>query len=139
MIPPPNILWYNVSSTSIKSTWDPIPPHLCNGILIGYNLSFWKQSDPQNFTNVIVSEEVKLFSWLEKWTFYCGQVVAFTKIGEGPRSQVDCIQTSEDGNWSYVFKLEKSGLAVPILFLQPVIFMKKFLEFNFLWNLLLFI
>jgi hypothetical protein len=102
--PPPNIIWHNVSSTSIKSTWKPIPPHLHNGIVIGYDMSFWKQSDPQNVTNVTVSEEVKMFEDLEKWTIYCGQVSAFTRIGEGPRSQVECIRTSEDGNYYYLVK-----------------------------------
>ena len=67
-------------------------------------MSFWKQSDPQNVTNVTVSEEVKMFEDLEKWTIYCGQVSAFTRIGEGPRSQVECIRTSEDGNYYYLVK-----------------------------------
>ena len=91
-------MWYNLSSTSIKSTWELIPPHLRNGIVIGYNLSLWKQSEPQNVTNVTASEEFKLFEGLEKWTIYCGQIAAFTRIGEGPRSHVQCIRTSEDGN-----------------------------------------
>ena len=75
---------------------------------MGYNLSLWKESDPQNITNVVVTEETKLFSWLEKWTTYCGHVAAFTRIGEGPRSQVECIRTSEDGN-SYYIVIKYSG------------------------------
>ena len=92
-------MWFNLSSTSLKTTWEPIPPHLCNGMVMGYNVFFWKHSDSQSVSNVTVSEEVTLLEELEKWTIYCGQVEAFTTIGEGPRSQVECIRTFEDGNY----------------------------------------
>lgn len=98
VVPPPSVVWYNLSSTSLNTTWEPVPAHLCNGIVVGYNVFFWKHSEPQNVSNVTVSEEVALLEDLEKWTIYCGQVEAFTKIGVGPRSQVECIRTFEDGN-----------------------------------------
>lgn len=100
-IPPPNVMWYNISSTSLKSKWLPVPPHLCNGIVVGYRIYIWKLSDdPTTAVNetVTASEHIKLFENLEKWTIYCGQVTAFTSIGEGQRSQVECIRTFEDGN-----------------------------------------
>ncbi|XP_028409028.1 uncharacterized protein LOC114531613 isoform X2 [Dendronephthya gigantea] len=98
VIPPVNIMWRNLSSTSLNVSWNPPPPHLCNGIITGYNVSVWKRSEPQDVTNhtLSASEQVKLFEGLEKWTFYCGQIVAFTRIGEGPRSPVECIRTFED-------------------------------------------
>ena len=109
-------MWYNLSSTSLNATWEPVPAHLCNGIVIGYNVFFWKNSEPQSVSNVTVSEKVALLEDLEKWTIYCGQVEAFTKIGVGPRSQVECIRTFEDGN-CYLVK------CILVFVLFPCIFM----------------
>ncbi|XP_028392900.1 uncharacterized protein LOC114517402 [Dendronephthya gigantea] len=93
----PNISWYNLSSTSIKVEWSEIPPPLRNGIILGYTIYLWKQVEgPSTGTNFSVTQTTKIFENLEKYTFYCGQVAAYTKIGEGPRSPVECIRTSED-------------------------------------------
>lgn len=94
----PNVSWYNLSSTSIKVEGFEIPPPLRNGIVLGYTIYFWKQSEgPSADTNVSVERLIKMFEDLEKFTLYCGQVAAHTRVGEGPRSSVECIRTSEDG------------------------------------------
>ena len=99
-VAPPNVSWYNLSSTSLQVKTNEIPPFLRNGILLGYRIYLWKQSEGQSSTvigNISAAESSKVFEGLEKYTFYCGQVVGYTRIGEGPRSPVECIRTSEDG------------------------------------------
>ena len=94
----PNVSWYNLSSTSLQVEISAIPPALRNGIVKGYQVYFWKQSEGQSSeTNKSTTESVKLFEGLEKYTVYCGLIVAYTRIGEGPRSRVECIRTFEDG------------------------------------------
>lgn len=94
----PNVSWYNLSSTSLQIEINAIPPPLRNGIVMGYRVYFWKQSEGQSSeTNNSTTESIKLLEELEKYTDYCGQVAAYTRIGEGPQSPVECIRTSEDG------------------------------------------
>lgn len=101
----PNISWYNLSSTSLQVEINAIPPPLRNGIVVGYRVYFWEQSVGQSSeTNNSTTESVILLEGLEKYTVYCGQIVAYTRIGEGPRSPVECIRTFEDGK-SFFFRM----------------------------------
>ena len=96
----PNVSWYNISSTSLEVKINEILPPLCNGIILGYQIYVWKESEGQSSefnTNISSAESVKIFEHLEKYTYYCGQVIGYTRIGEGPKSSVQCIRTSEDG------------------------------------------
>ncbi len=80
----------------------PLPLH--NGIILGYRIYLWKTSEGQSSeasSNISATESVKVFEELEKYTDYCGQVAGYTRIGEGPRSPVECIRTSEDGKENY--------------------------------------
>ena len=81
-------------------TWTKIPKRLHNGIVIGYRVFIWKQSEGNESSdnvNVSFTTFFKHLDGLEKWTFYCGQVAGFTRIGIGPRSMVQCTRTFEDG------------------------------------------
>ena len=92
----------NTSSTSLKVEWSFIPKHLKNGILRGYRLFIWKESEgPTSQWNVTTSPtnntiEIKE---LQKYTRYCGEIEAFTNVGPGIRSPVQCMRTFEDGNY----------------------------------------
>ena len=84
--------------------WSFLPRPLVNGIVFGYRIFIWKESEgslsqwnvtvpPANVTSEITG--------LEKYTRYCGQIEAFTRSGVGPRSPVECMRTSEDGNFKF--------------------------------------
>jgi hypothetical protein len=101
------VSWYNLSSTSLQVEINEIPPPLRNGIVLGYHIYLWKKSEGQsnnaNISDISATQSVKMFEELEKYTHYCGQIAAYTRIGEGPRSPIECIRTSEDGNENLLF------------------------------------
>jgi hypothetical protein len=80
--------------------WSRIPKPLVNGILLGYRIFIWKESEglasSWNFTVPPANNTLEIAD-LEKYTRYCGQMEAFTRVGVGPRSLVECVRTSEDG------------------------------------------
>ena len=103
-IAPPNAALFNTSSTSLEMEWSMLPRPSVNGIVTGYRIFIWKESTgahtrwnvtvpPMNVTSEIAD--------LEKYTRYCGQIEAFTRIGTGPLSPVVCMRTSEDGNFRF--------------------------------------
>ena len=104
VIAPSNVSWLNVSSTALKMTWSGIPSPLRNGIIRGYRIFVWRHSEgnESSFKTTVPSTPlVAQIDSLEKWTNYCGQIAAFTRIAYGPRSLVVCGQTSEDGKAFY--------------------------------------
>ena len=77
-----------------------IPKHLVNGIVFGYRVFVWKESEgPASKWSVTVppTNLTLEIPELEKYTRYCGQMEAFTRVGAGPRSLVECTRTFEDG------------------------------------------
>ena len=97
----PNLTAINVSSTSYNVTWTTIPKDFHNGILLGFRLFFWKHLEGEDSAeNVTYGRDVfsVQFPGVRKWTIFCVQVAAFTAVGDGPRSSVDCTRTFEDGN-----------------------------------------
>ena len=49
----------------------------------------------------------KVVSGLEKYTEYECQVLAFTSVGDGPRSSVTSVRTKEDGEQKLKFHTHK--------------------------------
>lgn len=119
-IAPPNATWTNTSSTSIRVDWSAFPRHLINGILLGYRAFIWKESDgsASKFTVDAPPEAVSASSGnLEKYTTYCGQIEAFTKVGVGPKTPIGCIRTSEDGNVKILINQHNAHLKFDIILL----------------------
>jgi hypothetical protein len=89
-----------VSSTALELNWTALAKPFHNGILLGYRIFIWKKSEGnESSLNTTISSTIvyKKFGNLSKWTTYCVEVTAFTSVGDGPRSDVECARTFEDG------------------------------------------
>ncbi|XP_078352738.1 uncharacterized protein LOC144637533 isoform X2 [Oculina patagonica] len=97
--PPLNILAHNTSSTSVYVRWDAIPTEFIHGILLGYKVFYGKTSEPSSQGIVVSLKPDQLdfnLTSLEKFTEYCIQLVGFTRIGDGNKSECFNVTTDED-------------------------------------------
>ena len=102
------------SSTSITASWQLPPEGDRNGVITGFKLFYKKKgsSGSQNVSRVNSgSTQNKVVTGLDEHTEYEFQVLAYTSVGDGPKSSVKYETTMEDG------KLEKLDTL-----LQPIIF-----------------
>lgn len=127
--PPANLTAYNTSSTSIRVSWDPVPKPFRQGFILGYrvyligthgqpeqNLRRRKRTSTPT-GNEIFMDTANLtteFQGLEKYSNYCVQAVAYTRVGESNRTNVTCAFTDEDGEYSQDYSL------IPFRSLQTV-------------------
>ena len=86
----PSVFVTNVTSTSVKVHWNPLPQQYHNGYLLGYRVFFRKAANypfPVDAGSVTVynSSWVTL-NYLEPGQRYEISVSAFTSKGDGPRS-----------------------------------------------------
>lgn len=104
-LPPQNLWANNISSTALRTKWDPVPPGFVHGILRGYRVLYRKTNEPSTqFTKITVPPEVRLSEIydLMKFTFYTIRVLAFTIKGDGAESPPLNVTTDEDskyGEW----------------------------------------
>lgn len=86
-------------SRSIKVTWKPPPKDQQNGEIQGYKIFYVKneksQTDQDAKSASVEAEEIVLGE-LEIFTEYKIWVIAFTTVGDGPRSQPIRVWTNED-------------------------------------------
>ena len=90
------------SSTSITVSWQLPPANDRNGKITGFKLFYKKRVSTGQQTIMMVpvnsgSIWTKVFSGLEKYTEYEFQVLAYTSVGDGPKSSVIYRKTKEDG------------------------------------------
>ena len=86
------------TSTSILVSWQPPPIHSRNGIIIGFKLFYKRKgSSHSGYTVYIHNALTYNATGLLKYTEYELQVLAFTKIGDGPNSSVLTTRTRQDG------------------------------------------
>lgn len=91
-----------LSSRSLEVSWAPPPSEHHNGLIVGYKVlhlpatSRLGPADADVITTAGSERSVRIDN-LEKWTEYKIWVLAFTRIGDGPRSDVVVAQTDEDG------------------------------------------
>jgi len=87
------------SSTSITASWQLPPADDRNGKITGFKLFYKKKVSPGPQAMVPVSSgfiRTNVFSGLDIYTEYEFQVLAYTAVGEGPRSSVKYRKTKED-------------------------------------------
>ena len=87
------------SSTTIALSWQLPRADSRNGIIRGFKL-FYKKKDSGLQTLVRIKNgttRTKLVTGLDKYTEYEFQVLAFTSVGDGPKSSVEVERTKEDG------------------------------------------
>ena len=98
--PPSNFSLAAISSISIRASWQLPPGDSQNGIITGYKL-FYKKKDSAGSASVVpinsTATLTKDVTWLDKYTEYEFQVLAFTSVGDGPNSSVQVERTKPDG------------------------------------------
>ena len=89
-----------ISSTSIKTSWQLPQEDSRNGIIIGFKLFYKRQSSGEPATVITINNgttSAKDITGLFKYTEYELQVLAFTSVGDGPKSSSRIERTKEDG------------------------------------------
>jgi len=100
--PPTDISGESVNSTAIAINMSPPTREFINGIVLGYEVTYWTAVDPPkilSFTREDTDELVTpvVLSGLREMFNYSITIKAYTKFGLGPSSQVIIIETQEDG------------------------------------------
>ena len=89
------------SSTSVVTTWQLPATDSRNGIITGFKLFYkTKGSDINPGTTLLLDSGdslSKTVSGLDEFTEHEFQVLAFTSVGDGPKSAVVIVRTKEDG------------------------------------------
>ncbi|XP_022783170.1 uncharacterized protein LOC111323973 [Stylophora pistillata] len=97
--PPSNFTVSATSSTSVTGSWQLPPGNSRNGIIKGFKL-FYKRKDSSGLGTILpINNESSLninVTGLNKYTEYEFQVLAFTSVGDGPKSSVVVERTKED-------------------------------------------
>ena len=88
------------TSTSITTSWQLPPENARNGNIKGFKLLYKKKDSVGPPLNLIISDvgnRNKEITGLAKFTEYAFQVLAFTSVGDGPKSSIEVERTKEDG------------------------------------------
>ena len=98
---PPSILSLIAeSSRSIEASWQLPPENARHGTITGFKLFYKKTSSAGSPTVLTINNgatQTEVVSSLDKYTEYEFQVLAFTSVGDGPKSSVKFQRTKEDG------------------------------------------
>lgn len=88
------------NSTSVTASWQ-LPPEIGrNGVIRGLKVMYRKISSAALLRILTINNgtiEIEDVTGLDKYTQYEFQVLAFTSVGDGPRSSVVVERTKEDG------------------------------------------
>ena len=98
--PPRNFSVTASSSTSIKASWQLPLAKFRNGIITGHKLLYKKKDSASSVTMRIIynaSIHTEDITGLDKYTEYEFQALAFTSVGDGPKSSLHVERTKEDG------------------------------------------
>ena len=98
-----------VTSTIITASWQLPPADSRNGIIIGFKLFYKKRGSSGAATTLTIKNGTVLskdVTGLDIYTEYEFEVLAFTTVGDGPRSSpLVVVRTMRDGkNFKMVFK-----------------------------------
>ncbi|XP_069545786.1 protein sidekick-1-like isoform X2 [Brachyistius frenatus] len=96
---PVNVTAEAVSSSRILLTWSALPKAQKNGVILGYKV-LYSEKDSDGPCSVQVAEgegsASLLLGVLQKYTVHVLQVLAYTRIGDGPPSSPILLRTKED-------------------------------------------
>nr|XP_004568386.1 protein sidekick-1 isoform X1 [Maylandia zebra] len=96
---PVNVTAEAVSSSKILLMWSALPQSQKNGVILGYKVLYSKK-DSEGPPSVQVAEGEGsvslLLGALQKYTVYVLQVLAYTRMGDGPPSNRILLRTKED-------------------------------------------
>ena len=103
--PPTSFSLTASSSTSIRASWQLPPADSQNGIITGFKL-FYKKKDSAGTPVALHINNGTTYigdvTGLDKYTEYEFQVLAFTSVGDGPKSSAMVKRTLQDGKRSEI-------------------------------------
>ena len=113
---PRNFSAIAVTSTIITASWQLPPADSRNGIIIGFKLFYKKRGSGGQATTLTIKNGTALskdITGLDIYTEYEFEVLAFTSVGDGPRSPpMVVVITLKDGkNFKGMFKSFLTGSA----------------------------
>ena len=88
------------TSTSITASWQLPPENARHGNITGFKLLYRKKDSVRPPLKLIINggeNRIKEVTGLAKYTEYEFQVLAFTSVGDGPKSSIAVERTKEDG------------------------------------------
>ena len=88
------------TSTSITASWQLPPKDDKNGIISGFKLFYKKKGSSGSPTQLTInsgSTLTKVVTGLDEYTEYKFQVLAYTSIGDGPKSNPKYAKTNQAG------------------------------------------
>ncbi|KAG8591052.1 hypothetical protein GDO81_007034 [Engystomops pustulosus] len=97
--PPENVQAAATSPETITISWSTPSKEALNGILQGFRVIFWANlldGELGEIKNVTTTQPLLELDGLEKYTNYSIQVLAFTRAGDGVRSEQIFVRTKED-------------------------------------------
>ncbi|XP_055975300.1 cell adhesion molecule DSCAM isoform X1 [Sorex fumeus] len=97
--PPENVQAIATSPESISISWSTLSKEALNGILQGFRVIYWANlmdGELGEIKNVTTTQPSLELDGLEKYTNYSVQVLAFTRAGDGVRSEQIFTRTKED-------------------------------------------
>ncbi|RMX39531.1 hypothetical protein pdam_00006110, partial [Pocillopora damicornis] len=97
--PPRNFSVIVSSSASVTASWKLPSDQSRNGIVLGFKL-YYKKTGSSGLPNTLTirneSVGTVVVTGLDKYTEYEFQVLAFTSVGDGPKSSAEVARTKED-------------------------------------------
>ena len=93
------------TSTSIEASWQLPPAEDRNGVIRGFKLFYKKKGSSESITQITInsgSTLTKVVTGLDEYTEYEFEVLAFTSVGDGPKSSAKTKRTKEDGEESCI-------------------------------------
>ena len=89
------------TSTSVTASWQPPPADARNGNITGFKLFYTQKGVTTKCPTILTinssANPVTNVSELKKYREYEFHVLAFTSIGDGPKSVAKVLRTKEDG------------------------------------------
>ena len=93
------------TSTSVTAYWQLPPIDSRNGIIRGFKLFYGQKrcnNQPKQVLHISnASVRAESVRELMKFTEYEFQLLAYTSVGDGPKSSVQVAKTMEDGKWCH--------------------------------------
>ncbi|KAL9958730.1 hypothetical protein ACROYT_G035784 [Oculina patagonica] len=94
--PPVNVSVWKKTATSLYVKWSPVPLKYRNGIILGYNVTYWRSGDNSNLNETLTTDKLEIeITGLECFTAYMVVVAAFNRIGFGVTSDPQEAWTDE--------------------------------------------
>ncbi|GAB1300473.1 Down syndrome cell adhesion molecule homolog [Apodemus speciosus] len=121
--PPENVQAIATSPESISISWSTLSKEALNGILQGFRVIYWANlidGELGEIKNVTTTQPSLELDGLEKYTNYSIQVLAFTRAGDGVRSEQIFTRTKEDGPPAGVKAAAASASMVFVSWLPPL-------------------